>query len=106
MTAVVAGLVAAVFLIPRISKMVAAATGPSSPTAMTSTLGLFPLVIGIVSLALYLAVDVGLILWSRRQLLSSFRESAERNPARYHSAAPAAAPRSLPPVIGGQAPVT
>jgi len=100
----VATLVAAVFMIPRISKLVATARSSAGPSAMTNSMMWFPLVIGAVSMVLYLALDIGLIVWARRKLLSSFREQAQRGPVEYAPIAPPRAPGPVPPVIGAPPP--
>jgi hypothetical protein len=75
----VAGLASMLFMVPRLVKAAAgasAASGAAVPAGVTAAMVQFPLIMTAVSVVFYLVIDGCLIVWSRRRLLSSFRERA------------------------------
>lgn len=102
----VAILLVMIYLVPRFIKAGSVTTGvPGGTAAATPNMMLIPLLMGLASAALYLAIDLWLIVWSRKRLLASFREKAGMNPVPPASfPAPPSVP--APPVIERPAGVT
>ena len=73
---------------------------PVMPAAFMQSMMVFPLVVGAVSMVLYLVMDAALIAWARKQLLSRLRENGQRGPVDYATPPRLPPPVPPPPVIG------
>jgi hypothetical protein len=74
-----AGILSAVLLIPSFMKASAASTPGSKSVTVGMTTVTFPLLLVWISAVLNLAIDLGLILWSRKRLRASLRALASRD---------------------------
>jgi hypothetical protein len=93
--------VALAVVLPNAAKWAAAANSKAGTATITATMSNMPLLMAGVGTVFSLAKDVAFVIWSRRKLLSSFRQQACGSPSlRVGSPAPPPpAPVNVPPII-------